>query len=220
MGGEVPEDAAVPVAGLAEEGAAASAAEAVPDAAVAEAQAPPPDPNRKWFVIHTYSGYENKVKANLEKRINSMGMEGKIFQILVPEEDQIELTKEGKRKTVKRKIFPGYVLVEMYLDDDSWYVVRNTPGVTGFVSSGNRPTPLRQEEVEAILKQMGLGEEKPVPKLDVEIGENIRVRSGPFDGFIGVIDEVDHVKGKLRLRVSMFGRETPLELDFNQVEKL
>ena len=178
------------------------------------------DPKRKWYVIHTYSGYENKVKTNLEKRASSMGMEEKIFQILVPEEEQIELTKEGKRKTVKRKIYPGYVLVEMDFDNDSWYVVRNTPGVTGFVSAGNVPTPLRQEEVEAILEQMGLGAEKPVPKLDVEIGQNIRVRSGPFDGFIGVIDEIDHARGKLRVLVSMFGRETPLELDFNQVEKI
>lgn len=178
------------------------------------------DPKRKWYVIHTYSGYENKVKTNLEKRASSMGMEEKIFQILVPEEEQLELTKEGKRKTVKRKIYPGYVLVEMDFDNDSWYVVRNTPGVTGFVSAGNVPTPLRQEEVEAILEQMGLGAEKPVPKLDVEIGQNIRVRSGPFDGFIGVIDEIDHARGKLRVLVSMFGRETPLELDFNQVEKI
>ena len=186
----------------------------------AEAPAEPVDPNRKWYVIHTYSGYENKVKTNLEKRLKSMSMEDRVFEILVPEEEQIELTKEGKRKTVKRKIFPGYVLVEMRLDDDSWYVVRNTPGVTGFVSSGNRPTPLGQEEVDAILEQMGLGEEKPIPRLDVEVGQNIRVRSGPFDGFIGVIDEIDHARGKLRVLVSMFGRETPLELDFNQVEKI
>jgi transcriptional antiterminator NusG len=149
-----------------------------------------------------------------------MSMGNQIFRILVPEEEQIELTKEGKRKTVKHKIFPGYVLVEMELSDDSWYVVRNTPGVTGFVSSGNRPTPLMVEEVLTILEQMGMGQDKPRPKLDVEIGQNIRVRSGAFDGFIGVIDEIDEARGKLRVLVSMFGRETPLELDLDQVEKL
>jgi transcriptional antiterminator NusG len=196
-------------------------AETQPAPAAAEAaQAGAADPRRRWYVVHTYSGYENKVKTNLEKRVTSMGMEDKIFRILVPEEEQIELTKEGKRKTVKRKIYPGYVLVEMELTDDSWYVVRNTPGVTGFVSSGNRPTPLQPEEVEAIMQQMGLAQEKPRPKLDVEVGQNIRVRGGPFDGFIGVIDEIDETRGKLRVLVSMFGRETPLELDFNQVDKI
>jgi transcriptional antiterminator NusG len=199
--------------------AGADVPEAGPELPVDQAAPQPEDPDRKWYVIHTYSGYENKVKTNLERRLKSMGMEDRVFQILVPEEEQIELNKEGKRKTVKRKIFPGYVLVEMRLDNDSWYVVRNTPGVTGFVSSGNRPTALRREEVEAILEQMGLGEEKPVPRIDVAVGENIRVRSGPFDGFIGVIDEIDNARGKLRVLVSMFGRETPLELDFNQVEK-
>lgn len=211
------EDLASPEA-EAEHSAGASAGPA--DAPEAAPAAPAVDPRRCWYVIHTYSGYENKVKTNLEKRVTSMSMGDKIFQIMVPEEEQIELTKEGKRKTVKRKIYPGYVMVEMELTDDSWYVVRNTPGVTGFVSSGNRPTPLRPDEMEAILAQMGLGQEKPRPKLDVEVGQNIRVRSGPFDGFIGVIDEIDEARGKLRVLVSMFGRETPLELDFNQVEKL
>ena len=178
------------------------------------------DPRRQWFVIHTYSGYENKVKTNLEKRVTSMSMENQIFTILVPEEEQIELTKEGKRKTVKRKIFPGYVLVEMELTDDSWYVVRNTPGVTGFVSSGNKPTPLGRDEVDGILAKMGVAEEKPRPKVDVEVGQNIRVHSGPFDGFIGVIDEIDDARGKVKVLVSMFGRETPLELDFDQIDKL
>jgi len=193
-----------------------SASEAdVPAAATASEE-----PRRRWYVVHTYSGYENKVKANLEKRIRSRNVEHKIFQILVPEEEQIELTKEGKRKLVKKKIFPGYVLVEMCMDDESWDVVRHTPGVTGFVSAGNEPMPLRPEEVESILEQIGLGAEKPIPKLDVSVGENIRVRGGPFDGFIGVIDEVDHAHGKLRVLVSMFGRETPLELDFGQVEKI
>lgn len=200
----------------------ADVAQTAESAAPAEAQAPvvAVDPRRQWYVVHTYSGYENKVKTNLEKRVTSMSMEDKIFRIMVPEEEQIELTKEGKRKTVKRKIYPGYVLVEMELTDDSWYVVRNTPGVTGFVSSGNRPTPLRPEEVQGILEQMGMAQERPRPKLEVEVGQNIRVRSGAFDGFIGVIDEIDEARGKLRVLISMFGRETPLELEFNQVEKL
>ena len=179
-----------------------------------------PTDGRRWFVIHTYSGYENKVKANIEKRVTSMSMEDRIFRILVPEEEQMELTKEGKRKTVKRKIYPGYVLVELILDDDSWYVVRNTPGVTGFVASGNRPLPLRPDEMDGILAQMGMGQERPRPKMDLEAGQNIRVRTGPFDGFIGVIDAVDDERGKIKVLVSMFGRETPLELDFTQVEKI
>jgi transcriptional antiterminator NusG len=199
-----------------------SDAAAIPpeDGPPAATEPAPVDDRRQWYVIHTYSGYENKVKTNLEKRVSTMGMEGRIFQVMVPEEEQIELTKEGKRKTVKRKIYPGYVLVQMELADDSWYVVRNTPGVTGFVSSGNRPTPLRPEEVEGILLQMGLAQERPRPRVEVEVGQNIRVRNGAFDGFIGVIDEVDEARGKLRVLISMFGRETPLELEFNQVEKL
>jgi len=176
-------------------------------------------PEHPWYVLHTYSGYENKVKTNLERRIASMGMSDKVFQIIVPEDEVIEV-KDGRRKTVKRKVFPGYVLVQMEMTEESWYVVRNTPGVTGFVSSGNKPIPLSQQEVETILKQMGVGEEKAIPKLDVTVGENIRVRTGPFAGFIGVIDQVDDARGKLRVLVSMFGRETPLELDFTQVEKI
>lgn len=196
------------------------AAEATPAGEGAATEPEAVDPRRQWFVIHTYSGYENKVKTNLEKRVTSMSMENQIFTILVPEEEQIELTKEGKRKTVKRKIYPGYVLVEMELTDDSWYVVRNTPGVTGFVSSGNKPTPLGRDEVEGILAQMGVAEEKPRAKVDVEVGQNIRVHGGPFEGFIGVIDEIDDTRGKVKVLVSMFGRETPLELDFDQIDKL
>lgn len=198
----------------------AAAEETAPSAETTEpGETQPHDPTHQWYVIHTYSGYENKVKTNLEKRVTSMGMGDKVFQVIVPEDEAVEV-KDGKRKTVKRKVFPGYVLVEMEMTDDSWYVVRNTPGVTGFVSSGNRPIPLTKDEVEAILRQMGVGEERPVPKLDIAVGENIRVRNGPFAGFIGVIDEVDDARGKLRVLVSMFGRETPLELDFTQVEKL
>lgn len=176
-----------------------------------------PTQKRQWYVVHTYSGYENKVKANLEKRVSSMGMEGKIFEVIVPMEETMEM-KDGQKKLVKKKIFPGYILVEMILTDDSWYVVRNTPGVTGFVGSGSRPTPLLEEEVEQILKQMGM--EKPKPRIDLEIGQSVRVRSGPFAEFVGSIEEIDLERGKLRVLVSMFGRETPVELDFSQVEKL
>jgi transcriptional antiterminator NusG len=199
---------------------AAGPAQDVVEPEAAETRAAPRK-NSQWFVIHTYSGYENKVKTNLEKRVNSMGMEDQIFQVLVPVEETLEV-KDGKKRTVQRKIFPGYVLVEMTMTDDSWYVVRNTPGVTGFVGSGSKPTPLQPDEVEQIMYQMGLLEARPRPvaRVDVEVGENIRVRSGPFDGFIGVIDQIDAERGKLRVLVSMFGRETPLELDFAQIEKL
>lgn len=172
---------------------------------------------KNWYVIHTYAGYELKVKNNLEKRIASMGMEDKIFRILVPLEEHIEI-RDGKRKTVKKKVFPGYALVEMAMTDDSWYVVRNTPGVTGFVGAGTKPTPLTAAEIQAILKQMGLEEAKP--KINLDIGESIQVRTGPFEGFLGVVDEINAERGKVRVLVSMFGRETPLELDFTQVQKL
>jgi len=174
-------------------------------------------PDARWYVIHTYSGYENKVKANLEKRVESMQMGGQIFKVFVPVEEQIEV-KDGKRRIVQRKIFPGYVLVQMIMTDDSWYVVRNTPGVTGFVGAGVKPTSLDQAEVERILRQMGI--ERPKPKIDFEIGESVKVRSGPFEGFVGVIDDINAEKGKIKVLVSMFGRETPVELDFSQVEKL
>jgi len=172
---------------------------------------------KKWFVIHTYSGYENKVKANLEKRVASMNMEDKIFRVLVPMEDEIEI-KDGKRRVNKKKIFPGYVLVEMILTDDSWYVVRNTPGVTSFVGSGNKPIPLRDEEVQNIMRKMGLAE-API-KIDLDIGESVRVIAGPFENFIGSVEEIYPEKSKLKVLVSMFGRETPVELEFTQVEKL
>ncbi|AVX21822.1 MAG: transcription termination/antitermination protein NusG [Bacillota bacterium] len=172
---------------------------------------------KKWYVIHTYSGYENKVKANLEKRIESMNMGDKIFRILVPMEDEVEI-KDGKRKVSKRKVFPGYVLVEMIMTDDSWYVVRNTTGVTGFVGSGNKPIPLRDEEAAAILKQMGM--EEPKVKLRFKVGDEVRVIAGPFQNFVGSVEEIYPEKGKLKVLVSMFGRETPLELDFGQVAEV
>lgn len=173
--------------------------------------------DKKWYVVHTYSGYENKVKTNLEKRVASMNMEDKVFSILVPMEDEVEV-KDGKRRVIKKKVFPGYVLVEMILTDDSWYVVRNTPGVTSFVGSGNKPVPLVEDEVQHILCKMGLAE-API-KIDLDIGESVRVIAGPFENFIGSIEEIYPEKNKLRVLVSMFGRETPVELDFTQVEKL
>ena len=168
-------------------------------------------------MIHTYSGYENKVKANLEKRVESMNMEDKIFRVLVPVEEDMEI-KNGKRKVSKRKVFPSYVIVEMFMTDDSWYVVRNTPGVTGFVGTGAKPIPLLKSEINAILRQMGVDE--PRAKVDFELKQNVRVNSGPFQSFIGSIEEIHPDRGKLKVLVSMFGRETPVELDFAQVEKL
>lgn len=173
--------------------------------------------SKQWYVVHTYSGYENKVKANLERRIESMNMEDKIFRILVPMEDEVEI-KNGKKKVTKKKVFPGYVLVEMTMTDDSWYVVRNTPGVTGFVGSGSKPIPLNEDEAKAIIKQMGI--EEPKTKMDVHLGENVKVTDGPFENFIGVIEEIYPDKGKVKVMVSMFGRETPIELDYSQIEKM
>lgn len=175
---------------------------------------------KNWYVIHTYSGYENKVKANLEKRVESMGMQDKIFRIVVPEETETD-TKSGKKKATKRKVFPGYVLVEMIMTDGSWYVVRNTPGVTGFVGSsgaGSKPTPLLEEEVEMILKRMGM----QLAELDVdyELKETVRVKEGPFANFTGTIEEIDVDKRKVKVLVNMFGRETPVEFEFSQIEKI
>ena len=182
----------------------------------AEETAAPAD-DRQWYVIHTYSGYENKVKTNLEHRIESMGVQDKIFQIVIPTEDEVEI-KDGQRRTVQKKVFPGYVLVEMLLSDDSWYVVRNTPGVTGFVGSGNKPTPLQDSEVKAILKQMKV--ETPKVKVSFAKGERVKVVDGPFVDFLGVVDEINPERGKVRVLVSMFGRETPVELDFLQVSRI
>jgi len=172
---------------------------------------------KDWYVIHTYSGYENKVKMNLEKRVESMSMEEKIFRVLVPMEDEIEF-KNGKQKIIKRKVYPGYVLVEMEMTDDSWYVVRNTPGVTGFVGTGTKPIPLLDQEVVKILQQMGMDEVHR--RVDFEINQSVQVIDGPFKDFVGVVREILEDKGKLRVEVSMFGRETPVELEFAQVQKL
>jgi transcription termination/antitermination protein NusG len=191
----------------------------VQDSAAEAAPAKPKD-NRNWFVVHTYSGYENKVKANLERRIHSMGMQDKIFRVLVPMEDEVEF-KDGKRKITPKKVFPGYVLVEMIMDDQSWYVVRNTQGVTGFVGSpgpGEKPVPLQDKEVKTILKQMGI--EAPKLKIDFKKGDRVKVTSGPFFDFTGVVDEITPEKERLRALISIFGRETPVELEFFQVEKV
>lgn len=168
-------------------------------------------------MIHTYAGYENKVKTNLEKRVESMEMQDKIFRVLVPMEKELEI-KNGKKKTTLKKVFPGYVLVEMIMADDSWYVVRNTPGVTGFVGPGSKPIPLSESEVNHILRQMGIDE--PKPKIEFSVGENVRVIEGPFANFVGSIEEVFIERRKIKVLVSMFGRDTPVELEFYQVSKI
>ena len=169
-----------------------------------------------WYVIHCYSGYENKVRHNLEQRIETMGMKDKVFDIVVPTQEEIEV-RDGKRRTVERHIFPGYVLVNMTLSEESWFVVRNTPGVTGFVGMGNLPTPLRPEEVNQILTRMEA--EAPTVKVTFKEGERVRIIDGPFNDFRGVVAEIDMERTKVRVMVSFFGRETPVELDFLQVEK-
>jgi transcriptional antiterminator NusG len=179
---------------------------------------PPPEPTEgpAWYVIHCYSGYENKVRHNLEQRIETMGMKDRIFDVVIPTQEEIEV-KDGKRRTVERHIFPGYVLVNMVLTEESWYVVRNTPGVTGFVGMGNTPTPLRPEEVSQIVKRMEA--EAPTVKVTFKVGERVRIIDGPFNDFRGVVSEIDMERTKVRVMVSFFGRETPVELDFLQVEK-
>lgn len=169
-----------------------------------------------WFVIHCYSGYENKVRHNLEQRIETMGMKDRIFDVVIPTQEEIEV-KDGKRRTVERHIFPGYVLVNLILSEESWYVVRNTPGVTGFVGMGNNPTPLRPEEVAQIVKRMEA--EAPTVKVSFKQGERVRIVDGPFNDFRGMVSEIDMERTKVRVMVSFFGRETPVELDFLQVEK-
>ena len=172
---------------------------------------------RQWYVIHTYSGYENKVKANLERKIQSMGMQTEIFQVLVPMEDEVEI-KDGKRKVTKKKIFPGYVLVEMIVNDRTWYVVRNTPGVTGFVGSGSKAIPRSQRERKRIRRARGV--EEPRQKIDVKPQEVIRIVAGAFENWTATVTDVYMDRGKIRALVNMFGREIPVELDFSQVEKL
>lgn len=172
---------------------------------------------RRWYVLHTYSGYEENVKRNLEQRIESFDMADKIFGVLVPKERKIKI-KNGKRTTVEEKIFPGYVLVEMTVTDDSWYVVRNTPNVTGFVGSGTTPTPIDQKEVDALQKRMGVAE--PTHKIDLAADDTVQIIDGPFKNFEGKVSNVDDTRGKVKVLVNMFGRETPVELDALQVRKV
>ncbi|MFH0852032.1 MAG: transcription termination/antitermination protein NusG [bacterium] len=172
---------------------------------------------RNWYALHTYSGYEEAVARNLKQRIESMGMEDKIFNVLVPVEKKIKI-KAGKRKVVEEKIYPGYVLVEMIVTDDSWYVVRNTPRVTGFIGSGTIPTPLSAEEIADLQKRMGV--EEPKFKIDVAVGDPVKITDGPFKDTDGKISEIDEERGRVKVLVSMFGRETPVELDFLQIKKI
>jgi transcriptional antiterminator NusG len=173
--------------------------------------------DKQWFVIHTYSGHEERVKKNLEQRIKFMDSGKEITQVVIPTEDEIEV-RGGRRRTVTRKILPGYVLVQMKMDESSWSVVRNTPGVTGFVGSGSTPTPLREKEVSEILKQMAA--EAPKVKVGFRKGQSVRVTDGPFIDFVGVVDEINMEKGKVKVLLSLFGQETPVELDFLQIDKL
>jgi len=182
----------------------------------------PYDRAGQWFVVHSYAGYENKVKSNLESRIASMNMEERIFEVVIPVEDVIEF-KNGKKVVVQKKMFPGYLLVRCEIDDDSWYVIRNTPGVTGFVGPGTKPTPLSRKEVETFLQVQRPGVEqvkKSRPRLEYEVGESVRVREGPFADFTGTIAEINEDQLKLKVLVNIFGRETPVELEFAQVAKL
>ncbi len=175
------------------------------------------DSTRQWYAVHTYSGYEDKVADSIRQRINAVDMADKIFAVMVPKEKQIEI-KNGKRKVVDRKIFQGYCLVEMKLTEETWYIVRNTPGVTGFVGSGTEPTPVSESEIKKIKKRMGV--EEPKHHIDFSEGEVVSVIDGPFKGFDGTIAEIDTIKGKIKVMVSMFGRDTPVELDALQVKKV
>ena len=172
---------------------------------------------RNWYVIHTYSGYEDVVAKNLKQRIESLGMEGKIFNVIVPKEKKIKI-KNNKRKTVEEKIYPGYVLVEMIVDDESWYVVRNTPRVTGFLGAGTTPIPVSQKDIEDLMRRMDAGE--PEMQIDVEIGANVKIVDGPFKGFEGKVSEIDQTRGKIKVMVNMFGRDTSVELDSLQIKKV
>ncbi len=188
-----------------------------------EPEPSPYDRSGRWYVVHTYAGYENKVKQNLASRVRSMNVEERIFEVVIPMEDVIEF-KNGRKVVVQKKVWPGYLLIRMGLDDESWYVVRNTPGVTGFVGSGAKPTPLSRREVEETLGTggpvEGVPEKKARPRLEYEEGEQVRVVAGPFADFNGAISEIDVDRSKLKVLVNIFGRETPVELEFGQVAKL
>lgn len=186
---------------------------------------------RHWYVIHTYSGYENKVSANLERKVHSLGMEDKIFRIMIPMENEVVADDSGAKRIVARKVFPGYVLVEMIVDDRTWYIVRNTPGVTGFVGPDNKqPVPLSDEEIRRILavntvdqEDQGEGDAVPRqarPQINLQLQQRVRIRGGSFDGFEGEVSDIDRERGKLKVLVDMFGRETPVDIDYTQVEKI
>lgn len=172
---------------------------------------------KNWYVIHTYSGYEDAVAKNLKQRVESLGMEDKIFNVLVPKEKKIKI-KDGKRKTIEEKIYPGYVLVEMVVTDDSWYIVRNTPNVTGFIGVGTTPVPVSAAEIDILKKRTGV--ETPQFKIEVEEGDLVKIVDGPFKDFDGKVSEIDEEKGKIKVLVNMFGRDTPVELDSLQIKKL
>jgi len=186
-------------------------------AAPLEGAAPAGDANAEWYFVHTYSGYENKVKTYLDQRIETMGMQDKIFRVIVPTEEEVEI-RDGQRRTSRRRVFPGYILVQMVLDDESWYVVRNTPGVTGFVGTGTRPIPVSQDEVDKILQRMET--EQPRIRVSFRVGETVRITEGPFADFMAVVDTLYPERGKVRVLVSFFGRETPVEMDFLQIERI
>lgn len=186
------------------------------DEPVEQSAKPSIDDGRAWYVIHCYSGYENKVRSNLEQRIETMGMKDRIFDVVIPTQEEIEV-KEGKRRSIERYVFPGYILVNLILSEESWYVVRNTPGVTGFVGMGNDPTPLRPEEVQQILKRMEA--DAPHVRVSFKLDERVRVIDGPFNDFRGTVSNIDMDRAKVTVMVNFFGRETPVELDFLQVEK-
>ncbi len=179
----------------------------------------PAQPEAEWYAVHTYSGYENKVKLDLAKRVESMNMQDKIFDILIPEEQEVEF-KNGKKKTVSRRLFPGYVMVKMIMDNSSWYVVHHTPGVTGFVGAGGDALPIQKDEVEKILIRMGLQEKKPPQIIDARVGDLVRICAGPFEGLEGSILEIDSERGKLKISIAMFGRETAVELEYDQIQKI
>jgi transcriptional antiterminator NusG len=193
-----------------------------PESENPESENPAPEPTgpvHRWYVIHTYSGYENKVRDSLLERMSAVGWPDKVSEMLIPSEDIVEL-KKGKRKVSERKIFPGYILVKMELNDDTWHIVRDTPKITGFVGGRTHPAPLSDAEVQEIIDQTTSDTGKPKPKVLFRVGESVRVIDGPFTSFIGMVDDVNSERGKLRVMVSIFGRSTPVELDFLQVERL
>lgn len=189
---------------------------ATDDSVAGESPESGPEADAQWFVLHTYSGYENKVRQNLIHRIEAMDAEDRVFEIVVPTQEEIEI-KSGQRKTVQRKVFPGYVLVKMLMDDETWSIVRNTPGVTSFVGMANEPLPLKEDEVQNIIA--GMTAEAPKVKVSLAVGDAVRIMDGPFSDFRGTIDEINQEKGKVKVLVSFFGREVPVELDFLQVER-